>query len=161
MFYIKPSILFITLCVCLPFAMAGQTTTSVRVSCEVTPNAIPPKSPILLNEPNVITLPTNIKSVGDILITCPKNTSVKVTVSQVITPHVHANQKICTDTNEGFQFYRDANCTELWDPNKTFQFTPKDNSSRVIESIYCKSPQKSFQLKPGQIKEIITFTTLY
>lgn len=138
---------------------AAQAISTLSVQCTVRKGAANRRSPQLMPSHDPLsTLPDNTKMIGDFIITCPPNTKVKVLLNSTIIQ----NKKECAiTTTEQNQFFKNANCTELWEQNKVLTLGTLPNANFVIVPIYCKRQESMLHLKKGQTMQLISISVLY
>jgi hypothetical protein len=88
--------------------------------------------------------------ISDIEINCPQGTAVNVSFE---TDFGDSKKNNMDSPPHYAQFYKDANCTELWQPYETAGYCSTHSGQTISNKIFCKTNNKA--LNPGIDKKIV------
>jgi hypothetical protein len=142
---------FAALIICASVHVSAYASASrgfMDVSCSVVKPAMINVTPINSTISSSESAHDNSMLVNGIKINCPKGTIVTVSYHQSTECNNKQNVNGSVETQD-VSFYKDASCTEVWQPGESQSYCFNDDKHTVTAKIFCKLNKKEIDVPKG------------
>ena len=133
---------------------AGEYRSALSVSCQVVKSGYVKMTDTCLSTKisTPVTIAPDLQLLKELNITCPPGTHVSIKFDlEIFNTDTKASCPLNNPGDNGFEFYKDSSCTEVWNPGEEHNtgFTKQKNS--LIEQLFCRTNKKNVEPKDNDV----------